>query len=64
MKKPEVSKKQMAKVHPYIPEAFDQMNQGRISRREFLRISTLLGMSAVGDHDKCSNIHDQVNCKY
>jgi len=47
MKKPQVSKKSMAGVHPYIPEAYDQMNQGRISRREFLRISTLLGLSAA-----------------
>lgn len=47
MKKPNVTKKQMANIHPYIPEAFDQMTQGRISRRDFLRISTLLGMSAV-----------------
>jgi len=46
MRKNQVTKKQMAKVHPYIPEAFDQMQQGRISRRQFLRVSTLLGMSA------------------
>jgi peptide/nickel transport system substrate-binding protein len=46
MKKPEISKKQMAKVHPYIPEAHDLFTQGRISRRDFLRISTLLGLSA------------------
>ncbi|MCA9970994.1 MAG: ABC transporter substrate-binding protein [Anaerolineales bacterium] len=46
MKKPFVSKKQMAQVHPYIPEAYDKLVVGRISRREFLRVSTLLGMSA------------------
>ena len=46
MKKPEVSKYYMEKVHPYIPEAYDQLVQGRITRREFLRLSTLLGMSA------------------
>jgi peptide/nickel transport system substrate-binding protein len=46
MKKPEISKKQMAKVHPYIPEAHDLFTQGRISRRDFLRMSTLLGLSA------------------
>ena len=46
MKKPEVSKHQMAKVHPAIPEAYDQLRQGRISRREFLQFSTLLGLSA------------------
>ena len=37
MKKPEVSKHQMAKVHPAIPEAYEQLRQGRISRREFLQ---------------------------
>lgn len=47
MEKPTVSKKQMEKIHPYIPEAYDQYKQGRISRREFLRLSTLLGMSAT-----------------
>jgi peptide/nickel transport system substrate-binding protein len=46
MKKPTISKKQMEKVHPYIPEAYEKLEQGRISRRDFLRISTLLGMSA------------------
>lgn len=46
MKKPEVSKKILAKSHPAIPEAYDQYTQGRISRREFLRLSTLLGLSA------------------
>jgi peptide/nickel transport system substrate-binding protein len=37
----------MAKYHPYIPEAYDQMRQGRITRRDFLRIATLLGMSST-----------------
>jgi peptide/nickel transport system substrate-binding protein len=46
MEKPKVSKKRMEAVHPYIPEAYDKLVQGRINRREFLRISTLLGMSA------------------
>lgn len=49
MKKPQfpfITKKEMAKVHPYIPEAYDKLRVGRISRREFLRISTLLGLSA------------------
>ncbi|MBN1147751.1 MAG: ABC transporter substrate-binding protein [Anaerolineales bacterium] len=46
MKQTEVSKKMLAKTHPAIPEAYDQLCQGRISRREFLRLSTLLGLSA------------------
>ncbi len=46
MRKPRISKKQMEKVHPYIPEMYNQYLQGRVSRREFLRMATLLGMSA------------------
>ncbi len=46
MKKSKVTKHDMEKIHPAIPEAHDQLQQGRISRREFLRFSTLLGMSA------------------
>ncbi|HEY84824.1 MAG TPA: ABC transporter substrate-binding protein [Chloroflexi bacterium] len=46
MKIPQISKKQMEKVHPYIPEAYGLLEQGRVSRREFLRLATLLGMSA------------------
>jgi peptide/nickel transport system substrate-binding protein len=33
------------KMHPYIPELAEQLRQGRLSRREFLRMATLLGMS-------------------
>lgn len=47
MTKSEISQKQMETVHPYIPEAFSSLRQGRISRREFLRTATLLGMSAA-----------------
>lgn len=32
-------------IHPYIPKAMDSLKQGRISRREFLRLATLLGVS-------------------
>jgi peptide/nickel transport system substrate-binding protein len=46
MEKPRITKKQMAKVHPYIPEAYSLLEQNRISRREFMRMATLLGMSA------------------
>lgn len=45
-KKPVVSEKYMEKVHPYIPEAYSKLKQGRVTRREFLRMATLLGMSA------------------
>ena len=46
MKKPQVDKKKMEAIHPYIPVAYDQYSKGRISRRDFLRMATLLGMSA------------------
>ncbi len=46
MKRWKVSKKQMERVHPAIPGAYDQLAAGRISRREFMRLATLLGMSA------------------
>jgi peptide/nickel transport system substrate-binding protein len=34
------------KVHPLIPELKDQLDKGKMSRREFLRFSSLLGLSA------------------
>ena len=37
-------------VHPYIPELKEQYTKGKITRREFLRNSTLLGLSAVAAH--------------
>ncbi len=46
MNKPQVDMKKMEAIHPYIPVAFDQYSTGRISRRDFLRMATLLGMSA------------------
>jgi peptide/nickel transport system substrate-binding protein len=46
VKKYQISKKEMEKVHPAIPDAYDKLVQGRISRRDFLRFSTLLGLSA------------------
>ncbi len=33
-------------VHPYVPEALHLLRRGRMSRREFLRTVTLLGVSA------------------
>ena len=35
------------KEHPYVPELKDQFIKGEVSRREFLRTSTLLGLSAT-----------------
>ncbi|MGD8632735.1 MAG: ABC transporter substrate-binding protein [Anaerolineales bacterium] len=46
MEKPRITKKQMAKTHIAIPDAYDKLEQGVISRREFIGFATLLGMSA------------------
>ena len=46
MFKRRITKKQMEEIHPMMPESYEQLRQGRISRREFMRVSTLLGMSA------------------
>ena len=35
-------------IHPYVPELQDLHRQGRITRREFLRLATLLGVSVAG----------------
>lgn len=35
-------------IHPLIPEFQESLRQGHISRREFLRLSTLLGLSLTG----------------
>ncbi len=34
------------KMHPLIPEAQDLLRQGRMSRRDFIRVATLLGATA------------------
>jgi ABC-type transport system substrate-binding protein len=40
-------KKRSGNHHPYIPELLDQLNAGKVDRREFLRTATLLGVSAA-----------------
>ncbi len=37
-----------SKIHPLIPEAQDMLRKGQMSRRDFIRIATLLGVSAAG----------------
>lgn len=39
--------KDIEAIHPYLPELLKQMRSEAISRREFLRASTLLGLSAT-----------------
>jgi peptide/nickel transport system substrate-binding protein len=43
-----ILKKTERAVHPYIPELKEQYRNGRVTRREFLRMATLLGMSVAG----------------
>nr|MBP6789151.1 hypothetical protein [Promineifilum sp.] len=47
MKVRRVTKKEMERIHPAIPAAYEKLEQGRITRREFMRFATLLGMSAA-----------------
>jgi peptide/nickel transport system substrate-binding protein len=35
------------KEHPYVPTLKRQLSSGKVSRREFLRTATLLGVSAA-----------------
>jgi peptide/nickel transport system substrate-binding protein len=44
----EIIKPKKRDVHPYVPELEDLYLKGRITRREFLRNATLLGMSFAG----------------
>ena len=37
----------LKKIHSYLPTLVEQMETGKVGRREFLRISTLLGLSAA-----------------
>lgn len=37
--------KDSERVHPYIPELAEKLRRGEVSRREFLRLATLTGMS-------------------
>jgi len=43
-----IKKNKSTEAHVYIPELKDLYQRGRISRREFLRNATLLGMSMAG----------------
>ena len=42
-----LAKKDLEQVHVALPGLVDQLKEGKLERREFLRISTLLGLSAT-----------------
>lgn len=41
-----MKQKDLAKVHPVIPDLVEDLRNGKMDRREFLRTTTLLGLSA------------------
>ena len=43
-----ILKRTKRNVHPYVPELKELYRDGRITRREFLRMATLLGVSVAG----------------
>ena len=45
--------------HPYIPELVENLRQKKIDRREFLRTSTLLGLSATAAYGIAGQITGQ-----
>jgi peptide/nickel transport system substrate-binding protein len=40
-------KKMEKKIHPLVTEANQQLREGKITRRDFLRLSTLLGLTVA-----------------
>lgn len=53
-KNEKVLKEKLYAVHKRIPDAYNAFREGRVSRREFIRFSTLLGLS-VGFATACSS---------
>ena len=49
------------KIHPLVSEAQEQLRQGKITRRDFLRISALLGMSVASAQILASCSSDEAN---
>jgi peptide/nickel transport system substrate-binding protein len=45
--------------HPYIPELIEELRRKRVDRREFLRTSTLLGLSAASAYAIADRITGQ-----
>lgn len=44
------------RIHPYVPELCDQLSKGQIDRREFLRTTCLLGVSATAAYAMAGKI--------
>src|SRR5215471_2157146 len=41
-----MDKRDLKRIHPAIPRVAEELQEGRLDRREFLRTATLLGLSA------------------
>ncbi len=52
----EALKENGKRVHPYVPELCEQLRQGAVGRREFLRTATLLGVSATAAYSMLGKI--------
>jgi len=54
---PKITKDESGKrVHPYVPELCEQLRNGQVDRREFLRTTTLLGVSATAAYAMAGKI--------
>jgi peptide/nickel transport system substrate-binding protein len=54
-----MSSKKTKYPHPYIPELVENLRQKKVDRREFLRTSTLLGLSATAAYSIAGQITGQ-----
>ncbi|TQV79335.1 ABC transporter substrate-binding protein [Denitrobaculum tricleocarpae] len=52
----EALKENGKRLHPYVPELCEQLRQGAVGRREFLRTATLLGVSATAAYGMLGTI--------
>jgi len=51
-----MDKKSLETVHPEIPGVIESFRSGQMSRRDFLRTTTLLGLSATAAYGLASRI--------
>ena len=54
-----MSSKKTKYPHPYIPELVEDLRKKKVDRREFLRTSTLLGLSATAAYGIVGQITGQ-----
>ena len=54
-----VAKDKSGANHPFIPELKEQLRKGEVDRREFLRTTTLLGLSAAAAYAMAAEVTGQ-----